>query len=68
MNVMWSGFVRQLYSWRGKARLSQERSAVEERLLVKNLNSVPGGQQWGDAPYHWSPHSHQNWGFRTKAR
>jgi len=26
----------QLYSWRSKARLSQERSAVEERLLVEN--------------------------------
>ena len=26
----------QLYSWRSKARLSQDRSAVEERLLVEN--------------------------------
>jgi Transposase. len=26
----------QLYSWRNKARLSQDRSAVEERLLVEN--------------------------------
>ncbi len=26
----------QVYSWRSKARLSQERSAVEERLLVEN--------------------------------
>lgn len=26
----------QLYSWRSKAHISQERSAVEERLLVKN--------------------------------
>jgi transposase len=26
----------QLYSWRSKARLSQERSVVEERLLVEN--------------------------------
>jgi transposase len=26
----------QLYSWRSKARISQERSAVEERLLVEN--------------------------------
>jgi transposase len=26
----------QLYSWRSKARLSQDRSAVEERLLVVN--------------------------------
>ena len=25
-----------LYSWRSKARLSQDRSAVEERLLVEN--------------------------------
>jgi hypothetical protein len=27
----------QVYSWRSKARLSQERSAVEERLLVENV-------------------------------
>ncbi|NLZ16609.1 MAG: transposase, partial [Desulfobulbaceae bacterium] len=26
----------QLYSWRSKARLAQDRSAVEERLLVEN--------------------------------
>ena len=26
----------QLYSWRSKARLSQDRSAVGERLLVEN--------------------------------
>ena len=26
----------QLYSWRSKARLSQDRSAVEERLLIEN--------------------------------
>lgn len=26
----------QLYSWRSKARLSQDKSAVEERLLVEN--------------------------------
>jgi transposase len=26
----------QLYSWRSKARLSQDRNAVEERLLVEN--------------------------------
>jgi transposase len=26
----------QVYSWRSKARLSQDRSAVEERLLVEN--------------------------------
>ena len=26
----------QLYSWRNKVRLSQERSAVEERLLAEN--------------------------------
>ena len=26
----------QLYSWRSKARISQERSAAEERLLVEN--------------------------------
>ena len=26
----------QLYPWRSKARISQERSAVEERLLVEN--------------------------------
>ena len=26
----------QLYYWRSKARISQERSAVEERLLVEN--------------------------------
>ena len=26
----------QLYSWRSKARLLQDRSAVEERLLVEN--------------------------------
>jgi transposase len=26
----------QLYSWRSKARFSQERSVVEERLLVEN--------------------------------
>jgi len=27
---------KQLYSWRSKARLAQDRSAVEERLLVEN--------------------------------
>ena len=26
----------QLYNWRSKARLSQDKSAVEERLLVEN--------------------------------
>lgn len=26
----------QLYSWRGKARIKQERSAVEEQLAVEN--------------------------------
>jgi len=26
----------QLYSWRGKARLNQERSAVEEQLAIEN--------------------------------
>ena len=26
----------QLYSWRSKARLAQDRSAMEERLLVEN--------------------------------
>jgi transposase len=26
----------QLYSWRSKARLSQDRSTLEERLLVEN--------------------------------
>lgn len=27
----------QLYAWRSKSRLSQERRAVEERLLVENV-------------------------------
>ena len=27
----------QLYSWRNKARLSQDKSAVEERLLLENV-------------------------------